>query len=140
VKGVQIGELNLRFNSTMLATGGIDQQVTNVGTEITYIQTRYYFLASNVIGPCPPLPSGQNVDGLECLVFSLLDCNPSFQEFLEPFLVKDFKDQEAAEERLFLPPRTESDCKFRNVHIVLGRNFLPDDEFMAVVTAVLTRA
>jgi len=80
-------------------------------------------------------------------IFSLLkretqfNCDPVFQEDLEPLKASDYRDQEAAKNLLsVLPPRTDSSCMIKRNDVLWGRNFVPDDEFIAVVSAVLTRA
>jgi len=139
VSGARIGDILIQFNATVLATGDVSQEYNPADGALN--QNQYKFLVSNVIGECPPLPSGRSTDGVECLVFHELNClSGIFQEELVPFIPSDFQNQgEAEDEALrFLPPEEDDFCQLQRSHIVWGRNFVADSELLAAVSGVLT--
>lgn len=165
INGIQIGDLSIQFGTTVLATGDFAQpQFLNVsdtiqlglGTNavatglnqpeilivdgaVQFLLTRHYFLVSNVVEECPPLPSGKTFQDLECMVFSEILCEPALEEDIEPFILSDFADLE--DDPLFqFIPKEDSFCSIHTGHLVWGQNFVVDDELLAVTSAVLTRA
>lgn len=143
ISGMRYGNVTIQLNATVLATadfGPADrlEDIAN-GSEHRFIQSRNYYIVSNVIGACPPLPSGRTKEkNLECLVISQLFCSELFGEDIWPYIPSDFAGPVA--EFSGSPPSEDTTCGVQNAHIVWGRNFVAGAELVAVVSAILTRA
>jgi len=94
IRGLVFGDLVIPFGTTVLATAeyGLQQQQNFGNRNINLFQERYYFLVSNVVGKCSPLPSGRQIERIECMVFTGIECDPVFIEDIEAAIPSDFKD------------------------------------------------
>lgn len=117
IDGVQVGNITIPFNSTVIASG----RRFDTGLELK--STYEYALLGEVEGPCPAPPhaSSTPTESLACLVSATLTCD----EFPE--------DTQSIGHEIFSPTNEPSECTLRELDIVWGTGFVVDKELTMVV-------
>jgi len=128
IRGLKIGEFDIDFGAVVLATGV--EENAEVSPEIEWNRYNEYGLIGEILGECPPRPSGLSMSNLSCMAILTLSCE-SFQE--------DFQLIAPSFASLGLNDPTNSTCRLNSVDIVWGQGFDPDAELVAVVSGIYGR-
>lgn len=122
IDGVVIGSLDIRFGAVVLATGPEDLPDY---VSFDWIRHNYYGLMGEVLGDCPPRPSGFPSTESACFAFMQVNC-PTFEE--------DFQWLPQIDTLL-----QDSDCRLREVTMIWGKGFEADAEMVAVLAGIYGR-
>ena len=122
VDGVQIGNKTIGFSTVILATGGEYNTGAQSLTEEANLKS--YRLFATLIDGCPERPSRYPVTpDMACFATAILKC-PTFQE--DDDLPSD----------LYFVSSVSSECEFKSIQFIWGKNFVMDDDLLAAIAGV----
>lgn len=134
IDGLQIGTLDISLGTVVLATGPEDTPVVTIDGSCT-LWDRYsvYALVGEVIGQCPPRPSGIPETDNSCFAIITLRCQTFPEDFENPALAAVLNQNGVI-------VSSNSDCTLSQSYIVWGEGFeQPDPDMIAVIAGMYGR-
>lgn len=140
IEGIQIGTLDIALGAVVLGTGVEEASDINddasdfLETGILWIRRSAYGLVGEILGGCPPRPSGAPAVHNICFVVIILTCE-SFPEDTENLFLNEYAVEMGLQETAY----ADSPCHVETVKIVWGNGFDPDPEMVAVMAGMYGR-
>jgi len=127
IDGLQIGSVEISFGAVVLATGPETVPGVSASLESGFFWERRntYGVVAEVLGDCPPRPSGIAAADSSCMVVMRMNCQ-AFDEDIEPWPERD----------AFVG---NPDCRLETVYMVWGKGFEADAELVAIVAGLYGR-
>ena len=128
IDGLQIGSVEISFGAVVLATGPESSPgVRTISSESGFLWERRntYGVVAEVLGDCPPRPSGIAAADSSCMVVMRMNCQ-AFDEDIEPYPERD----------AFVGNPV---CSLETVYMVWGKGFEADADLVAIVAGLYGR-
>ena len=155
VTGLQIGNRTIDFGRVVVSSGPesesnyVNSDVCQDFSGLSNVRQNEYGVVGEVLGECPPRPSGFSSLGTSCLAIIVLECHTfpgklclvygcSFVARSTHtnafFMAKE--DYTSLHHDLYYPLEASTPCRLQRVGFVWGRNFLADSELATVVAGM----